>query len=117
MRRTLAAAVIAVASAMLFSTGAALAQTNALQQVLLDNANATVVAATYPPGAVLHTHGPARVIYVIQGPYHATWTTADGHTVIVNHKTGDAYWFPGGNVVVKNTGANTVKVLAVIEKR
>jgi len=95
----------------------AASQTKPVTKDLLDNANVTVIAATYPPGAVLHTHGAARVIYVIHGPYNATWTMPDGHTVTVKHKTGDAYWFPGGNVAVKNTGANTVRVLAVIEKK
>jgi quercetin dioxygenase-like cupin family protein len=106
-----------LAAAMLTTGNAAVAQTSAIQKVLLENANATVVAATYPPGAILHTHGPARAVYVIQGPYNATWTTADGRTVSVHHETGEAYWFPGGNVVVKNTGSNTVRVLAVIEKK
>ena len=87
------------------------------QKVLLDNASATVVKVTYAPGAVLHTHGPGRVIYVLSGPYHSTWKTADGRTITVVHGTGEAYWFPGGNVTVTNTGTNTVRVLAVIQKK
>ena len=107
----------AALAALVLTTSFSLAQPTASTKVLLDDANALVVRATYPPGATLQTSGPGRVIYVVQGPYRSTWKMPDGHTVRVSHNTGEAYWFPGGKVTVTNVGSNTAIVVAVISKK
>ncbi|MGA2396006.1 MAG: hypothetical protein ABSH03_21930 [Candidatus Lustribacter sp.] len=109
------AALPAIFAVVVFLAGEPLAaQPAAATKVVLNNTKLTAVVATYPPGATLQTHGAGRLIYVIAGPYRATWKMANGHTMRVVHQTGDTYWFPGGTILVTNVGRNTVRVLAVI---
>ena len=106
-----------VATLVLLAANGVAAQPTAATKVVLKNAEVTAVEATYLPGAALQTHGAARLVYVIAGPYHATWKMADGRTIHVEHKTGDTYWFPSGTILVTKIGSNTVRVLAVIPNK
>ena len=95
----------------------AAAQTKAVSTTLLDNANVTVRQTTYAPGATNQPQGPARVIYIVHGPQHFKRIGADGHSMMLNHKTGDAYWLPTGKATVTNMGTNTVRTLAIFVKK
>ena len=116
MQKTLG--VLSIAAILtLLNVGPAASQTKVVTKVLLDNANVSVRQTTYPPGAVNTPRGPARVIYIVKGPQRFKRTTADGHTSILAHQTGDAYWLPAGKATVTNVGPNTTVTLAIFVKK
>jgi hypothetical protein len=106
------------ASTFAFLTVApAAAQTRVVAKTLVDNANVTVRLTTYAPGAINKTLGPGRLVYIVQGPQKFKRTSADGHSTMQIHKTGDAYWLPAGVATITNVGPNTTTVLAVFVKK
>jgi len=116
MHKMLGALIMAATFAFLSAAPVA-AQTKAAAKTLVDNANVTVRLTTYPPGATNTTLAPGRVVYVVQGPQKFKRTTADGHTTMQIHKTGDAYWLPAGKATITNVGPNATTVLAVFVKK